>query len=257
MDKTIAQHLKTLLLERTLGGNLRWASDEYEGLGDGYGFFDEVRAESAPAIVPRHKKSLATRALRGKSKSEFFTPGSLTKLQTDLVEEELVAQNLSPKAYIDKTVLEVACGQAPYIVARTDAVTGAAVALGERWGALDRKLRVASFNSANQKEFLALSERAFKAVYAFEWSADSLFLARCNMLLTFIDFYKDKFGCEPDFDEREKIATIISWNIFQMDGTTFKTPTSDEYALTMDWEEGEPIKLRDIFFSKQKSEGFC
>ena len=43
----------------------------------------------------------------------------------------------------DKTYLEIACGEAPFITSRYDAATGNTIPLEERVGILDRKLQVA------------------------------------------------------------------------------------------------------------------
>lgn len=259
----ITQHLKTLLLDRTTCTNLHWAVDDYSALGEGYGFFDEVSEKTILAVVPRFQKSLATRTKRTKAKSEVFTPSALTKMQTDLIEEELAKQKLLPLSYIDKTAIELAAGEGPYLASRVDRVTGKAIPISERWGILDRKLKVASKlffekvlatkagEAKAEDAFILLAERAFKAVYAFEWSADSLFLARSNLLLTFADFFSDNFGKESDFESTERIAQIISWNVFQMDGTTFKTPATDLYSVTMDWEEDRSVRLLDIFLQNK------
>ena len=51
-------------------------------------------------------------------------------------------------------------------------------------------------------------------------------LARENLLMSFFDYYEDRFIDEPAIDDVKEIAEIISWNIFQMDGLKFVIPRS-------------------------------
>ena len=51
-------------------------------------------------------------------------------------------------------------------------------------------------------------------------------MARENLLLTYCDFYFDKWRCQPKFELLQQIAQIISYNIFQMDGLTCTIPLS-------------------------------
>ena len=44
--------------------------------------------------------------------------------------------------YVRRTWLVASCGEAPYVVSRYDAATGKSIPIEERFGALDRKLRV-------------------------------------------------------------------------------------------------------------------
>lgn len=64
-----------------------------------------------------------------------------------------------------------------------------------------------------------------------------MLLARENLLFTFIDYYKAKFGKETTIDILKKIADILSWNIWQMDGLKFVIPESckeiEERQLTL------------------------
>ena len=91
-----------------------------------------------------------------------------------------------------------------------------------------------------------------------------MLLARENLLYTFIDNYKFKFGVEPTIQKQKKIAQIIAWNIWQMDGLSDCTPTgtidnpnrnlfdTTESQTTlsmpcriMDWESNQPIYFKD------------
>ena len=71
-------------------------------------------------------------------------------------------------------------------------------------------------------------ELAYQASYGFEWSRDSLLLARENLLYTYRDYYFAKWNEEPPYDLFEKIAVIISYNVFQMDGLTYTVPLTEK-----------------------------
>ncbi|MEA3460972.1 MAG: restriction endonuclease subunit M, partial [Bacteroidota bacterium] len=51
-------------------------------------------------------------------------------------------------------------------------------------------------------------------------------LARESLLYTFIENYYEKFNSEPTLKDVQKIAYIISWNIWQMDGLKCVVPNS-------------------------------
>ncbi len=51
-------------------------------------------------------------------------------------------------------------------------------------------------------------------------------LAREALLLSFIEYYRDKFGKDPQIKSINHIAYIISWNVWQMDGLKGVVPDS-------------------------------
>ena len=128
--------------------------------------------------------------------------------------------------YIDDTRLEITCGEAPYLVSRYDATTGDHIPLAQRIGLLDRKMRIVRENTTTANEWLAWSQRAFESIYGFEYQGDSLLLARENLLLSYIDYYRERFSHMPGLAPLRSIAHIISWNIWQMDGLKFVVPGS-------------------------------
>lgn len=137
--------------------------------------------------------------------------------------------------YVDARRLEITCGEAPYLVSRYDTVTGSPIPISHRIGLLDRKLRVVSENTSSEEAWIRWAIRAFQATYGFEFQGDNVVIARENLLTTFIEYYVDRFDKEPDLKLIKKIATIISWNIWQMDGLTYAAPYSksevkNEYA---------------------------
>ena len=81
--------------------------------------------------------------------------------------------------------------------------------------------------STTEKEFIKWSKIAYESSYGYELQGDSLLLARENLLLSFCEHYDYKFGKLPTMKVIKQIATIISYNIFQMNGLTKQTPYSD------------------------------
>ena len=64
-------------------------------------------------------------------------------------------------------------------------------------------------------------------MYGFEFQGDNLLLARENLLYTFIDYMRYALKRTPTLNELKKVATIISWNLWQMDGLTYGPPLCD------------------------------
>ncbi|MBF0843068.1 Eco57I restriction-modification methylase domain-containing protein, partial [Streptococcus danieliae] len=128
--------------------------------------------------------------------------------------------------YVDIRWLELTCGEAPYMVSRYDAVTGEEIDLFNRVGFVDRKLQRISQEVSDEGTFFKLAVRAYQASYGYEYQGDNLLLARENLLITFEDYYQAAFGKGPTLEQRLEIATIISYNVMQMDGLTKTTPYS-------------------------------
>ena len=154
--------------------------------------------------------------------------------------------------YIDSKRLEITCGEAPYIVSRYDAATGELIPIPMRIGILDRKLRVVNENTDNEKEWLKWTVRAFQSVYGYEFQGDNLLIARINLLITFVDYMKDRLDREPSDAELKKVANIISWNLWQMDGITGTVPfgkPQDELNICCTEEIGKKRSRRIIWRS--------
>lgn len=138
------------------------------------------------------------------------------KQQNDLIENAYLKDDL--QTYVKRTWLEVTCGEAPYMVSRYDMETGEIVPLSHRVGFLDRKLARINMEVCDKTEWQHFVELAYKASYGFEWNGDSLLIARENLLYTYRDYYLEKWQEEPNYELFLKIAVIISYNVFQMDG---------------------------------------
>lgn len=187
------------------------------------------------------------------------------------------------KKYISENRLEMACGEAPYLCSRYDATTGDLIPVHRRIGLLDRKMLLVNSNTPNitpgmnaqqrknvHKTWRRAAYKALQSTYGFEWQGDSLLLARESLLITFIEFYQEKWHVEklPDKESLKKAAEIISWNIWQMDALKHglpgytptesherglfddEVPTKERYCRIMEWKNQEPLKGDMVIFSK-------
>ena len=224
-----ADLLKILLKDRTTKKNIVWATHSYELLGKGFAPSDRITPSRvtgtyANLIQPRSEKSKYEQKDRTKIRAEVFTPTWLVEKQNGYVEAELEALNLED--YIQLRWLEITCGEAPYMVTRYDAVTGEEIPLSERVGFVDRKLQRISREVSDEATFYGHVKKAYRASYGYEYQGDSLLLARENLLATFEDYYLAKTGNQPTLEQKKEIATIISYNVFQMDGLKKISPYS-------------------------------
>mgnify|MGYP000757801788 CR=1 FL=1 len=249
--------LEILLQDKTTKKNIIWATDDYAELGEPYSFKKEilpelVTGEQDSLIQPRVEKAVEHQTNRTRDKAEVFTPSWICNAQNNLVDEQWfgrkdvfnIQKEMSWKAtadkiafpddrqhtwqkYVDAQRLEISCGEAPYLVSRYDTVTGETIPISQRIGLLDRKLRVVTENASDESEWLKWAYRAYESVYGFEFQGDNLLLARENLLYTFIDYMRYALKRTPTLDELKKVATIISWNLWQMDGLTYGPPLCD------------------------------
>ena len=270
--------LAILLQDHSSKQNIIWATDNYAPRGFGFQPHDQITIQSITGhngnvIKPRTEKSEKEQAERIRKKAEVFTPSWVCNAQNNLVDnawfesenifnteqdktwtetkEKVTFPTSSGKTwqdYINDTRLEITCGEAPYLVSRYDTVTGDEIELSKRIGILDRKLRVISENVDSEPDWYSWAKKAFQNTYGFEWQGDNVLLARENLLFTFTDYYEAKFGVFPIKEYLKEIATIISWNIWQMDGLKFVIPDSckdAEQVQTVMFEEDvkkEPCK---------------
>lgn len=229
LAKESADLLKILLTDRTTKKNIVWATHSYNLLGKGFSPSDaispsKVTGNYANLIQPRSEKSKYEQKDRTKIRAEVFTPTWLVAKQNGYVESEL--GSLSLEEYVDLRWLEITCGEAPYMVTRYDTVTGKEIPLSERVGFVDRKLQRISREVSDEVTFYEFVKKAYRASYGYEYQGDSLLLARENLLATFEDYYLAKTGNQPTLEQKKEIATIISYNVFQMDGLKKTSPYS-------------------------------
>lgn len=226
-----------------------WATESYaEASMGGHQFGDEIKIEHVTGVYgrliqPRAVKTKEQQQERTKQRAEVFTPAWLCNLQNNIIDEEWFGcanvfnvvdeetHTWKPKSrivlpadkrwqdYVKSVRWEITCGEAPYLVSRYDTTTGELIGdLDKRIGLLDRKLRLVSKRTKTQADWYYWAEQAYKSIYAYEWQGDNLLLAREALLLTYCEYFEHKFGKSPEQDRLEQIATIISWNVFQMDG---------------------------------------
>ena len=89
-------------------------------------------------------------------------------------------------------------------------------------------LRVINENAETERTWLIWAKKAFQSVYGYEFQGDNLFLARMNLLGTYIEYLDNRWKRMPTEKELKEIANIISWNIWQMDGLKYIIPYSDQ-----------------------------
>lgn len=229
LAKESADLLKILLKDRTTKKNIVWATHSYELLGKGFAQSDRITPSKVTGtygnlIQPRSEKSKYEQKDRTKIRAEVFTPTWLVEKQNGYVEADLEALDLED--YIQVRWLEITCGEAPYMVTRYDTVTGEEIPLSERVGFVDRKLQRISREVSDEATFYKLVKKAYRASYGYEYQGDSLLLARENLLATFEDYYLNKTENQPTLEQKKEIATIISYNVFQMDGLKKTSPYS-------------------------------
>lgn len=246
---------RILLKDCTTNRTIIWGTNNYLSYGADYGerypmHIDQITGAHAGIIQPRVAKSHEHKGARTKEMAEVFTPSWICNAQNNLVDQawferdvvfnreldhgwETITDKITfpegtPKktwqAYVDERRLEITCGEAPYLVSRYDTVTGETIKLQDRIGLLDRKLRIVGENTDTEADWLKWAERAVQATYGFEFQGDSLLLARENILFTYSDYLEESLKRQPSIQELIKIAKIIAWNIWQMDGLSFTIP---------------------------------
>lgn len=233
--------LEILLLDRTVSTsktkcNIIWANDNYKDYG---GTSYSPKAQIKPELItgdhgylirPRALKTADVKKKRTRTKAEVFTPIWIVKKQNDVVDE--IYKNDDLETYVRRKWLEIACGEAPYMVSRYDMETGVIIPLAERTGFVDRKLARINRETTDKIEWQRLVETAYKSSYGFEWNGDSLLLARENLLYSYLDYHVEKWGEMPAYKYFEIIAEIISYNAFQMNGLTYTIPLSEKKVIS-------------------------
>ena len=252
--------LALLLVDRSTGRNIRWCTDDYAAHGEGFGFADEITADRIcgpePVIRPRVDKRLEEQKARASAKGEVFTPAWVCNAQNNLADQSWFnskrpifnAENgrtweptddrtlwsfmnrpgRRDSDYIELVRMEAACGEAPYLASRYDAATGETIPVGRRIGLLDRKLRVVSGKAQSREKWVSLALAALRSLYAFEWQGDNVLLARENLLFATLEAFAARWPDTPGLSLSvvESFASVLSWNVFQMDGVKFVIPLS-------------------------------
>ena len=217
--------LSLLLKDRTTNKNLLWATSNYKENGKGFDIYDyitisKVTGSNGNIIKPRIEKDKDIQLFRIKKNAEVFTPAWICNRQNNLVDDAwfgssnifnketsngwVTLERPIPfgrlktwKDYVQLTRMEITCGEAPYLVSRYDTTTGELIPITKRIGLLDRKLRVISENTRSEKDWVKWAVIAYKNIYGYDYQGDNFLLARENLLLTFADYYFDRFNVAP------------------------------------------------------------
>ena len=245
-DDLIKPLLSLLLKDKTTGENIIWATDTYSDFKEKDHMNEEDILLHSEAIRPRVEKSLDEQAARTKKKAEVFTPTWVCNRMNDNIDK--TAKRKTWKEYVDSRILEITCGEAPFLVQRYDTVTGEPIPLKDRAGLLDRKLKVVNEKTDTYDEWLEWAIRAFESSYGYEYQGDNLLIARINLLLTFVDYYKDRWEEEPGKRLLRRIANKIAWNIWQMDGLKNTIPLEKKKCRIRDWRKHKTI----VFMEEDK-----
>lgn len=246
--------LSELLKDYTTDGNIMFATDNYAD--NGFDFYDEITPEvinhADNMIILRVLKTKDAQKKRTKSKAEVFTPVWVVKKMNDTVDAEYDGYGLDE--YLNVTWLEITCGEAPYMCTRYDTVSGEPIPLNERVGFVDRKLRRLSEEVSDKATWIQKARAAYRSSFGYEYQGDSLFLARENLIQTYIEYYIDLFDENPSEEELKTIAKIIAQNVFQMDGLSYTLPYKKDVdevdepvaAKLMDWDNEERVTFESI-----------
>ena len=250
--------LDLLLQDKSTKKNIIWATDTYEELGEDFTDKVQMRAHSllrrTDLIRPRIQKSQEAQEQRTRKKAEVFTPAWLCNRMNNYCDDDwfgrtgvfntenadhtwTVSESKIEfpdgkcwQSYVDSRRLEITCGEAPYLVSRYDVSTGELIVPPlRRIGILDRKLRVVNENTDTYEEWLKWTIRAFEASYGYEYQGDNVLMARINMLLTFTDYYEERWDKQPNDKLLQQMANKIVWNIWQMDGLKDTVPLGKPY----------------------------
>ena len=253
--------LSKLLKDKTTGKNIIYATDAYSD----YGCLasDEMNAEklgsfSMISIQPRVLKDMAEQSERTRSKAEVFTPIWIVKKMNDLI----FCDNWED--FVKLRILEITCGEAPFLVTRYDTTTGELIPLPERVGILDRKLQ--AIPKENADIWLEWAYKAYQNTYGYEFQGDNLLIARSNLLITFCDYLQEYFQRSATDGELKTLTNIIVRNIWQMDGLQDTVPLGamgeefhqfslfDDEPVDLeaddckiyDWRKKKPLLFRDL-----------
>lgn len=278
--------IELLLADKTTGQNLRWATDSK---GESTSIHTAADFLTAACLDPgsecflrsRVEKTTDEQAVRTKDLAEVFTPAWVVNEQNNLVDDAWLGtahafntpvlrgwkttdgavsfpERRDWHDYVDKCVMEVSCGEAPYLTSRYDATTGEVIDARDRVGLLDRKLRVLNENAVDNDEWSIWALRAYRATYAYDLQGDNVLIARENLLATF-DEQAATRGIENKL-LRQKVANTIAWNVFQMDGLTYESPFSTRskaqqglFTLLGEDEAQEPVPCRIYDWKARRS----
>jgi hypothetical protein len=267
--------LSKLLEDKSTKKNIIWATNTYEDLGPNYKDTCPIERNifyQGFTLQPRIAKSFDDQLSRTRGKGEVFTPTWVINQMNNYCDEEWFGRknvfNIESnnswnvvediiefpekktwKDYVDSKRLEITCGEAPYIVSRYDVSTGEFIKNKKaRIGLLDRKLRVVSENTNNKEEWVEWAIRSVQSCYGYEYQGDNLLIARINVLLTFVEYFEERWNSHVEKQVLNTLANVIAWNFWQMDGLEDTVPYGAPY------EENKQISFFDFLERNEKTE---
>lgn len=270
--------IENILKDHSTLNNIIWANinDEHKYHSDSQKEIniEDVIENKYHRISNGNGKSIKEKNDRKKENSEVFTPSWICNFQNNLIDEswfgyenvfnktagnrwitnknKIKFNNKKWQDYVTENRMEVACGEAPFLVNRYDSTTGEEIKIEDRIGLLDRKLRIINENTTNKRDWTEWTIKAYQSCYGFELQGDNLLIARINLLITLFEYFENKFGNPPNIDLVTEISIIISWNIFQMDAQTLKSPLKAKVPIQLSIFDDTKLSNETVHFSKIK-----
>lgn len=206
----------------------------------------QININDLQCILPRH---LLTEQIDESDPRFLTSQQASTLIQDSHSTYPCVAKRLKPNAspgyrpsgirrdvfFLCLKWLELDCGEAPCLTSIYDRVSGDQASLEHRIGFLDAKLRLISKMTRTYRSWFLFTSLAVGSCYACDFFGDSLLIARINTMNTILDAYKAKFKKPMSQEFCSHIASVVAWNIFQMDSKTLTPPFSRQKIQIYDW----------------------
>lgn len=243
--------LDRLLMDKTTGDHILWATDRYEKHGQIYDALFEILPQTLLDInrVKIGPKALGRLTDPG-SRNELDSPKTIPlwainrvlNLQdevwfecADVFNTETVRSWISSAdrmdfgkkrwdKYVERSILEPESEEAEFLVTRYDPETGDVLPVEKRVGALDRKLRVVCENTEREEDWIEWALYALESVYGYAFAGDAVMISRCLLLLSFADWYEAVWHKRASKRLLQDAAKKIAWNFWQMDPETGRVP---------------------------------
>lgn len=239
--------LDKLLIDKTTRRHILWGTNAYREYGERYAKYCEIFVtlvlfNNLDVIKTRARRNFEQQVGRTKLHGEVATPLWVCNKMIDAIDCDWLGIEHLPKdiwqhidilfqqtkkswkKYVDNKRMEIACGEAPYLIQRYDGTNGTMIPVEERTGILDRKLHVVSAFATTPEKWIHWAIRAVEATFGYEYQGDNLLIARVNVTKTFIEFYIHKWNEIPNIKLLNQLLTKITWNLWQMDGLTDTIP---------------------------------
>lgn len=238
--------MEKLLVDKTTGRHILWATDAYETEGEAYGRGREIELAEISLVKTRARKAAEQQSSRTRRHGEVFTPRWVCDFMNDALDRDWFGvEKMEPdvwedldalfwqkkghktprwQRYVDSRRLEITCGEAPYLAERYDVSTGEEIEVSSRRGLLDRKLLAISHFTETREDWQHWALRAVEATYGYEFQGDNLLIARVNIMKTVMEHYFSKWEEAAPASFLRKMTNKVAWNLWQMDGLSGRIP---------------------------------